>query len=305
MSTESYLSETSEPAMANRSSQRSAANGGEVFGRWTPAQKVHTISDSTYFLFRKDLSPWSRSGAKRIFDCVCVLSMMPLLIPVLLAVALAVRLTSEGPVLFLQKRVGRNGRSFTIVKFRTMIHAAKGVHQPITTCGNQLFTPVGPFLRRWKLDEMPQLFNVLAGEMSLVGPRPKLPEHAISNLPCRAGITGAATVAFAREESILASVSERHLEGFYNSIVLPAKHQLDAEYMAHATFSSDLRIILDSVFRRWHSAFLECLLDVWLSEQGDRMHLSGKIDPGGNLYKHPPMVPKLDRPAPTGEIRAY
>ena len=305
MSTESYLPESSEPATVNRSSQRRAANGGAGFMRWTPVQGVHQVSGSTCFLLRTGLSPWSRSGAKRVFDCVCVLSAMPLLIPIFVAVALAVRLTSEGPVLFLQKRMGRYGRSFTIVKFRTMIDAKKGVHQPVTTCGNQLFTPVGPFLRRWKLDELPQLFNVLAGHMSLVGPRPKLPEHAISNLPCRAGITGAATVAFAREEAILAVVPEHHLESFYHSMVLPAKHQLDAEYMARATFLSDLKLILDSVFRRWDTSALENLLDTWLSEQGDRKRLSGKTSSESNPYKHPPMVPKLDRPASTGEITAY
>src|ERR1700683_698209 len=107
--------------------------------------------------------------------------------------------------------------------------------------------------------------------MSLVGPRPKLPEHAISNLPCRAGITGAATIAFALEESILERVPKHHLESFYHSVVLPAKHRLDADYMAHATFFSDLKIIIDSVIRRWDCSIMEELLNNWALEQADTM----------------------------------
>ena len=87
----------------------------------------------------------------------------------MLAITLAVRLTSSGPVLFLQKRMGRHGRSFTILKFRTLIHAADRTHHAVTTAGNQHFTPIGSFLRRWKLNELPQLLNVLWGDMSLVG----------------------------------------------------------------------------------------------------------------------------------------
>jgi lipopolysaccharide/colanic/teichoic acid biosynthesis glycosyltransferase len=82
------------------------------------------------------LSPWSRSGAKRLFDCACVLPLLLLLVPVLLAIALAVRLTSPGPVFFLQKRMGRNGRTFTILKFRSMIHVPKKAHNAVTTAAN-------------------------------------------------------------------------------------------------------------------------------------------------------------------------
>ena len=203
--------------------------------------------------------------------------MLPLLVPILLAIALAVRMTSSGPVLFLQKRMGRHGRDFTILKFRTMIHAADKKHHAVTTSGNQLFTPIGPFLRRWKLDELPQLLNVLAGHMSLVGPRPKLPEHAIANLHCRAGITGAATIAFANEESGLARLPERHLGAFYHSLALPAKHRLDAEYMASATFLSDLKLIVDSVLRRWDSSTIERLLTTWAFEVEDGELLCCKV----------------------------
>jgi lipopolysaccharide/colanic/teichoic acid biosynthesis glycosyltransferase len=304
VSTESYVPKTSESTRINRSSLRSASENGDRLRSLQPVQKLRLVSDPSRISFGRRLSPWSRSGAKRFFDCVCVVSMLPILVPTFLIIGLAVRLTSAGPVLFLQKRMGRHGREFTILKFRTMIHTAHRAHQPVTTSGNQLFTPVGPFLRRWKLDEIPQLFNVLAGHMSLVGPRPKLPEHAISNVPCRAGITGAATIAFAREESILDRVPKSHLESFYHSVVLPAKHRLDEEYMANATFLSDFKLIFDSVLRRWDTSFIENLLTTWAFEQGEGIVLSSATEPDGT-YSHASMLAHMDRPPSTGEVRAF
>lgn len=208
----------------------------------------------------KEMSAWSRSSGKRFFDCVCVFLALPILVPLLLAVGAAVGLTSRGPVLFLQRRMGRYGRSFTIFKFRTMIHVRNSAHHPITTADNQRFTRIGPFLRRWKLDELPQLANVLLGDMSLVGPRPKLQEHVTLDLPCRPGITGMATNVFASEETVLARVPKEHLDTYYHAIVLPAKRQLDAEYMTRATFFSDLHLLVNSVLRRWDNAALESFI---------------------------------------------
>lgn len=202
------------------------------------------------------LSPWSSSAAKRLFDCVCVLLALPFLAPVMLVIAVMVRLTSRGPVLFSQERVGQHGRIFAIFKFRTMIHAADKAHHPITTSDNQLFTPVGPFLRRWKLDELPQVANVLLGHMSLVGPRPKLPEHVVVDLPCRPGITGMATNVFACEETVLARVPRDQLDAYYHSVVLPTKRQLDDEYMSRATVFSDLQLLVNALLRRWDTAAL-------------------------------------------------
>ncbi|HEY1804588.1 MAG TPA: sugar transferase [Terracidiphilus sp.] len=211
-------------------------------------------------LFWRELSPWSRSALKRFFDCSCVLLAMPLLAPIILTVGAAVRLTSRGPVLFLQERVGRDGRIFTIFKFRTMIHAVDSAHHPITTSNNQRFTPIGPFLRQWKLDELPQLANVLFGQMSLVGPRPKLPEHVLSHIPCRPGITGMATIVFASEETALARIPMDYLNAYYHAVVLPAKCQLDIEYMSQATFLSDLGLLANSVLHRWDDTVLESFL---------------------------------------------
>ena len=207
------------------------------------------------------LSSWSQSRAKRVFDLVCSLIVLPLLIPIFLVIALAILVTSRGPVLFLQRRVGRCNRSFTILKFRTMEHREPGTHNSVTTAGNQRFTLVGPFLRSWKLDELPQLLNVLMGDMSFVGPRPKLPKHQLGMLRCRPGLTGAATIAFAREEQVLAGLPHHRLDDYYHAIILPAKLRLDTEYMARATFLSDLKLIVDTSFRRWDATAMQILLD--------------------------------------------
>jgi lipopolysaccharide/colanic/teichoic acid biosynthesis glycosyltransferase len=240
----------------------------------TPSRNLALTARSSYYLVITRLSPWSQSSAKRLFDCVCVLLALPLLFPLLLATALAVRLTSPGPILFLQKRMGRYGRTFTIFKFRSLIHSTEAVHHAVTTADNQRFTPVGPFLRRWKLDELPQMLNVLIGDMSLVGPRPKMLEHLIADIPCRPGITGAATIAFAREEAILERVPKHHLDAYYHSIVLPAKRKLDADYMARATLLSDLKLIFDSALRRWNTSYVESLLNTDAFEEEDGILLS-------------------------------
>ncbi len=230
------------------------------------ARAVETRSHSQHRLslvsdvFGDALSPWVLSGSKRCFDCACVLLALPLLVPVFLLVALVIRLTSKGPVLFLQRRMGLHGHAFTIFKFRTMVHLPEAQRSSVTTVGNQTFTPVGPFLRRWKLDELPQLFNVLRGDMSLVGPRPKLPAHQTTLLNCRPGITGAATMAFAREEQFLARLPNHDLDAYYHSVVLPAKLRLDAEYMSRATFFSDFELILDTLRRRWDTSVISRVL---------------------------------------------
>jgi lipopolysaccharide/colanic/teichoic acid biosynthesis glycosyltransferase len=218
--------------------------------------KSHFLFD----FFEERLSSWSQSGAKRLFDLVCALIVLPLLIPVLLMIALAVLCTSPGPVLFLQRRVGRHNQSFTILKFRTLEHCGQRTHNCVTTAENQQFTLVGPFLRRWKLDELPQILNVLMGDMSFVGPRPKLPVHQLGRLRCRPGITGAATIAFAREEQVLASLPHHRLDDYYHSIILPAKLRLDTEYMARATFLSDLKLIVGTAFLRWDTTAMQILL---------------------------------------------
>lgn len=240
-------------------SQRNAATT-----KWEAHTSTHAgVIDKTLFHQAKPLSAWSASMWKRVFDIVCVLFSIPLTVPIFLIVGLAVRLTSEGPVLFRQQRMGQNGELFTILKFRTMPVRRPAAKRPsVTTSINQRFTPVGPMLRRWKLDELPQLINVLRGDMSMVGPRPKLADHQTTSLNCRPGVTGRATIVFAREELVLSPLPSSQLEGVYHKVVLPLKLQLDEDYMAQATFRSDMRLIFNSVFRRWEDLELRHLIQM-------------------------------------------
>jgi lipopolysaccharide/colanic/teichoic acid biosynthesis glycosyltransferase len=197
------------------------------------------------------LSAWTVSRAKRLFDVTLVLMCLPLLLPLLLVIFLAIYVSSGAPVLFRQTRIGRGGRPFTIYKFRTMGHASGTLENSIAALSGGQITRVGHILRRSKLDELPQVFNVLAGKMSLVGPRPKILEQQLAEFGCRPGITGAATLAFAREEILLGQIPMQGLGNFYQAEVLPVKQRMDSDYMARASLPSDLSILLRTITGRW------------------------------------------------------
>jgi lipopolysaccharide/colanic/teichoic acid biosynthesis glycosyltransferase len=172
-------------------------------------------------------------------------------------IAAVVTVTSRGPVLFRQKRVGENGRAIQLLKFRTMSHNGNDSGPGVTRRGDPRITPVGRFLRRCKLDELPQLLNVLRGDMSLVGPRPDLPEFHQALAPeyrpllaLRPGLTGSATLQFRNEEQLLAAVPEEEFIRHYVDTVLPQKAQLDLAYAERATFLSDLDILWRTLLTR-------------------------------------------------------
>jgi lipopolysaccharide/colanic/teichoic acid biosynthesis glycosyltransferase len=194
-------------------------------------------------------SPWCASNWKRSFDLLCIIPGLILLSPVLGVIAIAVRLTSQGPVIFRQQRAGQNRRLFTIYKFRTMVENSEAIGPGHTAKGDPRVTSLGRFLRRFKLDELPQLYNVLRGDMSLVGPRPKLPNHDPVPMACRPGVTGAATLAFRYEARILSEVPADRIENFYQQYIVPHKMRLDSEYMERATVVSDVSVLLATVFR--------------------------------------------------------
>lgn len=204
-----------------------------------------------------DSSDWSISAGKRFLDVVVALLALVLLSPVFLIVALLVAFSSSGPIMFEQKRVGRLGQLFTIYKFRSMYPASQHWGPTHTRCGDARVTRVGKVLRKYKLDELPQFYNVLRGDMSLVGPRPKIAQHEGLHMPFRPGLTGAATLAFRCEEEMLRNVPESDLEFYYAQTIKPLKTQLDSSYMERATLLSDAVMLLRTAAacilpRRYH-----------------------------------------------------
>lgn len=186
--------------------------------------------------------------AKRLFDLAVAATALLLLAPLLLGVALWIRLDSPGPALFRQERVGRHGRTFRIHKFRTMRTDAPGLL--LTVGRDERITRAGRWLRSRRLDELPQLLDVLKGDMSLVGPRPEVPRY-VRHYPAalrervlsvRPGITDPASLAHLDENALLARAADP--ERAYIEQVLPAKLALAADYAAAATLASDLRILL-------------------------------------------------------------
>lgn len=190
---------------------------------------------------------YSRTG-KRWFDASCSLIGLIVLSPLFLLLALAIKLSSRGSVFFRQVRIGRNERPFRIFKFRTMVENGSSHGPPLTAAGDSRITAIGRWLRRTKADELPQLINVLLGQMSLVGPRPEVPTYIATYSPTqkaifliRPGITGPATNSFANEEDLLADQSDP--EGFYISTIIPAKLLMDLNYSQEITLFQDLRNI--------------------------------------------------------------
>jgi lipopolysaccharide/colanic/teichoic acid biosynthesis glycosyltransferase len=189
-------------------------------------------------------------GVKRALDVLASSAGLLVLAPLLAVIALAVKASSPGSVLFRQERVGRKGRPFLILKFRSM---RMGIAGPLVTAGgDSRITRLGKVLRRTKMDELPQLWNVLVGDMSLVGPRPEVrryvdafPEDYRAILSIRPGLTDYASVEYRDEESILAGYSDP--DAAYLSVVLPAKIRLYHRYLRHMSFRTDLSLILQTL----------------------------------------------------------
>lgn len=189
-------------------------------------------------------------AAKRVFDIAVSSGLLIATSPLLAVVAVAVKVDSPGPVIFRQTRVGRHGRAFHIHKFRTMTAGRTG--PLVTTAGDARVTRVGRLLRASKLDELPQLVDVLRGSMSLVGPRPEVPQYVELwpaearelILSVRPGITDPATVQLRWESDVLARQAEP--ERYYAEVLLPAKAAAYVDYVEHRTFRGDLRILVST-----------------------------------------------------------
>ena len=193
-------------------------------------------------------------SAKRALDVALALAALLATAPLLLLVAVAVRLDSPGPALFRQVRVGRGGRPFAMLKFRSMVQGAERLGGPLTVAGDARVTRVGRVLRELKLDELPQLLNVLAGQMSLVGPRPEVPRYVALYTPAQRrvlellpGLTDPASLAYFDEAHLLASFADP--EQAYVSRVMPHKIELNLAYAARASAPADLRVLLRTLAR--------------------------------------------------------
>jgi diguanylate cyclase (GGDEF)-like protein len=214
---------------------------GQNMGAQLRALEAQIVFRSSHKIFR-DL-------AKRLFDFMAALLGLILLAPLFAFVAILIKRDSRGPVFFRGPRVGKDGRQFRILKFRTMYEDASSYSGPcLTSCKDKRITPLGHWLRNTKINELPQLWNVLMGEMSLVGPRPEAPEivktyslDTISEiLSVRPGITSPASVLYNDEQNLL---PDANLMGKYLKEILPDKLRLDQLYVRNHSFSSDLDIV--------------------------------------------------------------
>jgi lipopolysaccharide/colanic/teichoic acid biosynthesis glycosyltransferase len=205
----------------------------------------HNLSTNIY-----SPSPWSVSIVKRSVDIAASVFILSVMFVPMMIIALLVKFTSPGGAFFSQERIGRHGKTFRIFKFRTMRLNAEALGASLTRDGDSRVTGIGNFLRKFKLDELPQLFNVVNGDMSLVGPRPKVPRYAeMRNMPYRPGITGAASLEFRNEEALLRSFADpKEMDCFYMRQIMPAKALLDGEYMSRCDFWSDVQMILATFF---------------------------------------------------------
>jgi len=191
---------------------------------------------------------YARRG-KRLFDIAASFAGLVISSPLLVFCALLVRLTSRGPVLFRQTRVGYRGRLFTLIKFRTMVQGAEALGSSVVVNRDPRLTRVGSFLRRTKLDEIPQLINVLRGEMSFVGPRPRVPMDVDSDDPrelilqsVQPGVTSYASIHHRMEADYCAR--QANPQAVYRTNLLPQKRSLDGEYAQSLTFRLDLKLLL-------------------------------------------------------------
>lgn len=201
---------------------------------------------------------------KFVFDRLVAFIGLLVLLPVFIVVAILIRVKMPGgPVFFRQKRVGLNGKPFTLYKFRSMTNASVDSWSSVSVAGESRITLLGAKLRKYKLDELPELWNVLMGDMSFVGPRPDVPGYADALtgddrevLGLRPGITGPASLKYRDEEELLAKVASEGVDGYidpvrYNDeVIFPDKVRLNRYYLHHYSFWTDLKMIFATVLGR-------------------------------------------------------
>ncbi|HLY97442.1 MAG TPA: sugar transferase [Candidatus Angelobacter sp.] len=257
----------------------------------TPNRGVKEQAEAASSDMDSPVSSWCSSPWKRVCDLAGAVFLLLIFLPLMLIAALGVKLSSPGPVFFRQRRPGRGGREFSIVKFRTMLDGRNTPGPVLTRAADPRVTWLGNYMRKWKVDELPQLWNVLAGEMSFVGPRPqptRLWQHksirrqAACVLSVRPGITSRATVNFRHEEALLGPLRPEEVEEVYTRTIMPLKLNMEIEYLKQATFLGDLAIICRTVLRifdRRHED--DALVREYLPVVGRRGYPSPHTEPAG------------------------
>jgi lipopolysaccharide/colanic/teichoic acid biosynthesis glycosyltransferase len=187
---------------------------------------------------------------KRLFDFSAGMLGLLVCLPLFCIIIVSIKVKMPGPIFFRQRRVGQDGKLFNMVKFRTMTINHGG--STITVKGENRITPLGAILRNYKLDELPELWNILIGEMSFVGPRPDVPGYADQLqgddrmiLAIKPGLTGPASMKYANEEEILAKQSDP--VDFNNKVIYPDKVRINLNYIKYRTFFLDLKIIINTI----------------------------------------------------------
>ncbi len=193
---------------------------------------------------------WSKELFDRLFSFVGLI----LCIPLFLVIGFLIKVKMPGPVLYTQQRVGRKGKLFTMYKFRSMKTGSKGT--TITAKNDSRITPFGSTLRKYKLDELPELWNIFIGDMSFVGPRPDVPGYADKLkgedrliLEMKPGITGPASLKYANEEDLLGKVDDP--EKYNDEVIYPDKVRINLEYFKNWSFRNDILILLKTISRRY------------------------------------------------------
>ena len=199
---------------------------------------------------------------KRAFDVVVAGIMLAVLIIPMGIIALAIRLDSPGPVFFRQARVTQYGKIFRIYKFRTMVDNASKLGAAVTVDNDSRITKVGAFLRKYRMDEFPQLFNILAGDMTLVGTRPEVPKYVkkytkemYATLLLPAGLTSRTSIAYKDEDKLLGkAVDEESTDNIYINEVLPAKMRYNLESMKHFGVQADASVLWKARRKNWRNS---------------------------------------------------
>ena len=201
-------------------------------------------------------------NSKRLFDLVFSGTSLVILAPVLLVIACLIKVSSQGPIFYRGVRTGLNGQPFRIFKFRTMVSNAEQLGGQVTARNDERVTKIGRYLRRYKLDELPQLLNVIKGDLSVVGPRPEVPQYTELYkgeerliLTVRPGITDRSSIEFVQLDQVLGEASDGLKFDERVHQVLSRKSELRVEYVKNQSFSGDMRIIVRT--------FIELLKSFW------------------------------------------